>query len=239
MVEEQLHELTGYTDLVVLPEMFTTGFCTDQLHLAEDMDGNTVSTLKTWAKKYQLALAGSFIASAQGGRCFNRAFFVSPDGTLSFADKRHLFTIGGEDRYFSPGNEKLIVHYKGFNIFILVCYDIRFPVWSRNVGNEYDLLVYTANFPLRRIDEWDILLKARAVENQAYVCGVNRVGVDGYGIAYNGHSAVYDFKGKELAVASDNESNVVNTEILIEPLWEYRQKFAVWNNADGFEINVK
>lgn len=234
-IEKELETLTGKTDLVVLPEMFTTGFCTDRLELAETMDGETVQTLIRWAKAYKLAITGSFIAS-EDDKIYNRAFFVKPDGEIHTADKRHLFSVGGEDRFFSAGDKRLIVNYNGFNICVLVCYDVRFPVWSRNVNNEYDLLIYTANFPHARMDAWDALLRARAIENQAYVCGLNRVGVDGADISYSGHSVMLDFKGKKICGFDENEENLKTVEIHKEPLEKFREKYAFWKDADRFEI---
>jgi len=232
---EQISFLAGQTDLVVLPEMFTTGFCTDDLHLAETMEDDTVQSLKNWAMKYQLAITGSLIAS-ENEKIYNRAFFVFPTGEIQTADKRHLFSMGGEQNHFSAGDKRLIVNYCGFNILVLVCYDVRFPVWARNVNNEYDLLIYVANFPERRIADWDILLQARAIENQAYVCGVNRVGVDGMGIKYNGHSALFDFKANPLLTFPENTTSIQTFDLQQEPLQRYRQKFAVWRDADDFEI---
>ena len=233
--EKQLAELAGKTDLVVLPEMFTTGFCTDQLELAETMEGETVHTLQKWAQTYNLAITGSFIAN-ENDKIFNRGFFVFPDGKIETADKRHLFSIGGEDLYFSTGAKKLIINYCGFNIRLLVCYDVRFPVWARNVNNEYDLLIYVANFPKSRINNWDILLQARAVENQAYVCGVNCVGTDGLGIDYNGHSTLLDFKATPLLSFPENETSIQTYELKREPLLKFREKSAFWKDADKFEI---
>ena len=233
--EEHLKALAGQTDLVVLPEMFTTGFCTDDLHLAETMDGETMKTLREWASTYQLAITGSFIAT-EADRIFNRAFFVFPSGEISFADKRHLFSVGSENRYFSAGDHRMIVNYQGFNICVLVCYDIRFPVWARNVNNEYDLLIYVANFPEKRINDWDVLLRARAVENQAYVCGLNRVGIDGLGIGYNGHSVLLDFKATSLLSFPENQPSVQTYELTLAPLQRYREKFAVWKDADRFGL---
>jgi len=215
--------------------MFTTGFCTEKLQLAETMEGETVRTLKNWAIKFKIAITGSFIAS-ENEKIYNRAFFVFPSGKIETADKRHLFTLGGEHEHFSAGDKRLIVNYEGFNILVLVCYDVRFPVWSRNVNNEYDLLIYVANFPQRRIIDWDILLQARAIENQAYVCGVNRVGLDGLGIDYDGHSALLDFKAKPLLKFFEDKSSIQTAEIKIEPLEQYRLKFAVSLDADQFEI---
>jgi len=233
---EQLVALAGKTDLVVLPEMFTTGFCTDDLHLAEPTEGDTILKLKFWANKFAFAIAGSFIASEEG-KVYNLSFFVYPDGNVVTAGKRHLFSMGGEQNHFSAGDKRLIVNYCGFNICLLVCYDVRFPVWARNVNNEYDLLIYVANFPERRINDWDILLRARAIENQTYVCGVNRVGVDGLGIAYNGHSALLDFNANSLLTfLPENETSIQTAELAPEPLQRYRRKFAVWRDADRFEL---
>ena len=232
---EQLALLAGQTDLVVLPEMFTTGFCTDDLHLAEPMTGETIQKLKSWANKFAFAIAGSFIASEEG-KVYNLSFFVYPDGSVESAGKRHLFSMGGEQNHFSAGDKRLIVNYCGFNICLLVCYDVRFPVWARNVNNEYDLLIYVANFPERRINDWDILLQARAVENQTYVCGVNRVGVDGLGIAYNGHTTLLDCKANSLLTFPENETAIQTAELALEPLQRYRQKFAVWRDADEFDV---
>lgn len=234
-VEDQLILLAGKTDLVVLPELFTTGFCTDKLNLAETMQGETVHTLQNWATKYKLAITGSFMA-LENEKIYNRAFFVFPSGKTETADKRHLFSLGREPEHFSAGDKRLIVNYCGFNILVMVCYDVRFPVWNRNVNNEYDLAIYVANFPQRRIIDWDILLQARAIENQAYVCGVNRVGIDGQGIDYDGHSALLDFKAAPLLHFLENKSSVQTAEITMEPLQRYRQKFAVWQDADAFEL---
>ena len=234
-VSEQIALLAGHTDLVVLPEMFTTGFCIDDLHLAETMEGKTIQKLRKLAIKNKLAITGSFIAT-ENKRNYNRAFFVFPSGDVETADKRHLFSIGDEQKYFSAGDKRLLVNYFGFNICVLVCYDIRFPVWARNVNNEYDLLIYVANFPKNRISNWDILLKARAIENQAYVCGVNRIGVDGLGIEYNGHSALLDYKAATLLDFPENKTGIQTAEIMIEPMEHNRKRFPVWLDADEFEI---
>jgi len=233
--EFRLRDLAEKTDLVVLPEMFTTGFCTSRLDLAETMQGETVQCLKKWATEYRLALAGSFIAT-ENGKYYNRAFFVFPTGEIEIADKRHLFSMGGENVLFSAGDKRLIVKYKDFNICILICYDLRFPVWSRNVNNEYDLLIYTANWPESRINVWNTLLAARAIENQTYVCGVNRVGKDGENISYNGSSKLMDAKGQELFSSPLNKSSVDTIELSLEELNNFRMKFPVWKDTDRFEL---
>ena len=233
---EQLATLAGRTDLVVLPEMFTTGFCVGNLELAETMDGETVQSLRKWAAEYQLAITGSFIAT-ENGKFYNRAFFVFPSGEIQTADKRHLFSMGGEQNHFSAGDKRLMVNYCGFNICVLVCYDVRFPVWSRNVNNAYDLLIYVANFPQRRISDWDYLLKARAIENQTYLCGLNRVGVDGLGIQYSGHSVLLDYKANPIVDFLENESVTKTVDLDIASLQHYRDKFSVWRDADAFKLS--
>lgn len=234
-IERKLSELSGKTDVAVLPEMFSTGFCTDRPELAETMNDETVSMLRAWSIQYNLAIVGSFIAT-ENGKIFNRAFIATPDGEIKTADKRHLFSMGKEDAFFASGDKKLMVKYLDFTILVLVCYDIRFPVWSRNVNNEYDVLVYVANFPVARIRAWDALLKARAIENQAYVCGVNRVGVDGMGLKYSGHSVLLDAKGEPVLTFEENENAIQTAEISRAELNTFREKFAVWRDADAFEI---
>jgi len=233
--ESRIALLEGLTDLVVLPEMFTTGFCTESPELAESMDGHTFECLKSWAQKYKLAICGSFIAT-ENSKFYNRSFFVKPSGEFAYADKRHLFSMGGEDRFFTAGSGDLLVNYCGFSIRLLVCYDVRFPVWARNVDNAYDLLIYVANFPTRRINDWDVLLKARAIENQTFVCGLNITGQDANGIDYNGHSVLLDFHGNELIRFNEREENTKTFELTKELLEKYRSKFPVWKDADRFEI---
>lgn len=235
LIQTKLEKIAGQTDLVVLPEMFSTGFCTERPDLAEDMSGQTVHQLKKWATEFNLALTGSFIAT-ENSKTFNRSFFVYPDGRIETADKRHLFSVGGEHNHFTAGNNKLLVNYKGFNIQILICYDLRFPVWARNVDNAYDLLIFVANFPASRINNWDVLLQARAIENQSYVCGVNRIGIDNLGINYNGHSVLLDYLAKPILSCSENVSSVQTAEITIEPLQRFRAKSPFWKDADKFEI---
>lgn len=228
----KIASLAGKTDLVILPEMFTTGFCIDRPYLAEEMDGETMSTLRKWAAEFNLAITGSVIIS-ENNHLFNRAFFVYPDGKIETADKKHLFSVGKETDFFEAGEKRMVVNYYGFNICVLICYDIRFPVWSRNFDLAYDLLIYVANFPAKRIDDWDILLRARAIENQSFVCGVNRVGEDGAGITYNGHSQLLDYHACELVTFPENESGIAGCELQKESLDNYRKKFPVWRDADN------
>lgn len=236
---EQTHQyirrLEGVSDLAVLPEMFSTGFTMNSRQLAEPTDGETITTLKRWAARYNVAINGSYIAREKED-CYNRAFFLTPEGESYFYDKRHLFRMGDEPLHFSAGCEKPIVSYRGWNICMLICYDLRFPVWSRNAGNLYDLLLYPANWPASRRLVWDTLLPARALENMSYVCGVNRTGTDGNGLRYDGGSILYSPKGKAMASFPADEQGVVTTEIDLTSLHELRRKFPAWKDADRFSI---
>jgi predicted amidohydrolase len=193
-----LESLEGKCDLAVLPEMFTTGFSMNVPELAETNAGDTVRSLQAWAKELDFAIAGSFLAKNADGQLFNRGFFVTPNGETIFSDKRHLFRMGGEDQVFSSTDSYPIISYQGWNIRLTVCYDLRFPVWMRNKENEYDLLLCVANWPASRAKVWDTLLKARAIENQCYVCGVNRIGTDVTGLAHQGDSMIIDYKGEPI-----------------------------------------
>lgn len=235
---ELVRRVHGRSDLVILPETFTTGFAIHQAErLAEPMDGPTLEAVRHWASKYEIAVAGSFIAE-EAGHLYNRAFFVTPEGEASFYDKRHLFRMAGEDKHFSPGDKRLIVEYKGWHICLQVCYDLRFPVWSRNQGNAYDLLIYVANWPEPRRKAWKALLRARAIENMAYVCGVNRVGIDGNGVYFRGDSLVFDPKGKKMADAGKREEVTRTCTLSRSALEEFREKFPAWMDADTFDIHV-
>lgn len=232
---ELLRRVSGRTDLAVLPETFSTGFSMNVEALADPMDGTTVATIKGWAERYKMAVAGSFIAREEG-KYYNRAFFVTPDGEASYYDKRHLFRMAGEDRHFSAGDKPLVVRYKDWNICLQVCYDLRFPVWSRNVNNAYDLLIYVANWPEARKKAWKVLLQARAIENMAYVCGVNRVGVDGKGFAFRGDSMIYDARGKKLADAGKRDETTRTCALSKTDLEAFRTKFPAWKDADAFQL---
>ena len=235
MLREKLHALRGTTEIVVLPEMFSTGFTMKSRELAEPVSGITVSILKELAADFQLALCGSFICSERSNY-YNRAFFITPEGEEFYYDKRHLFRMGNEAEYFSSGNNKLIISYRGWNICLLVCYDLRFPVWSRNVNNEYDLLIYVASWPQARRLAWDTLLCARALENMCYVCGVNRIGVDGNKLIYNGGSVVFSAKGEVLASVPDGEEGIETVSLSLISLQQLRDKFPVWKDADAFRL---
>lgn len=235
MLREKLHALRGTTEIVVLPEMFSTGFTMKSRELAEPVSGITVRILKELAADFQLALCGSFICSERSNY-YNRAFFITPEGEEFYYDKRHLFRMGNEAEYFSAGNNKLIISYRGWNICLLVCYDLRFPVWSRNVNNEYDLLIYMASWLQARRLAWDTLLCARALENMCYVCGVNRIGVDGNKLIYNGGSVVFSAKGEVLASVPDGEEGIETVSLSLISLQQLRDKFPVWKDADAFRL---
>lgn len=235
MLREKLHALRGTTEIVVLPEMFSTGFTMKSRELAEPVSGITVRILKELAADFQLALCGSFICSERSNY-YNRAFFITPKGEEFYYDKRHLFRMGNEAEHFSAGNNKLIISYRGWNICLLVCYDLRFPVWSRNVNNEYDLLIYMASWPQARRLAWDTLLCARALENMCYVCGVNRIGVDGNKLIYNGGSVVFSAKGEVLASVPDGEEGIETFSLSLISLQQLRDKFPVWKDADAFRL---
>lgn len=233
-----LKNLSGKTDLAVLPEMFSTGFSMQISHLAETNEGITVQSINSWAKEYDFAVCGSFLAKDDFGRIFNRAFFITPEGNEWFNDKRHLFRMGSEDKQFTAGDRIVIIPYKGWNFRIIICYDLRFPVWARNQKNEYDVLICTANWPAVRSKVWQTLLIARALENQCYVCGVNRIGEDGLSVEHQGDSALIDFKGNNVSETVQNEESVVTGIINKDLLEKFREKFPVWKDADDFELKL-
>lgn len=241
-LRKKLETLCGATEIVVLPETFSTGFSMNTRHLAEPISGETITTLRQWAAEYKLAIAGSYIAcdeeppTLQLPCYYNRAFFLTPEGDTHFYDKRHLFRMGNETEHFTAGDRRLLLSYKGWNILLLVCYDLRFPVWSRNVNNEYDLLIYVANWPATRQKVWDILVPARALENTSYVCGVNRIGTDNNKLLHSGGSVIYSPKGELLASIPNNEEGISTAELHLSSLQEFRTKFPVWKDADSFKI---
>lgn len=236
--------LKGKSDLLVLPEMCANGFGSQATKVAQYNDGLTISSLRAMAIENDIAIVGSFIAkedvegeAGQKSLYFNRGFFIYPDGKSIFFDKRHLFRVGVEGKDYQAGNmEPCVVHYKGWNIRLIICYDLRFPVWCRNVNLAYDLLICAANWPESRIQSWTNMLEARATENQAYACGVNRIGDDGLDLHYNGASAVYSAIGEELGRCQDNQEEVLTLELDLDRLRHQRERFPSWKDADIFEI---
>ncbi len=229
-------ELKGQTDLVILPEMFTTGFTMEPELLAEPHGGDTAQWLNKQAKELDAAIVGSVVTQTDAG-FHNRLLFTTPEGEQSFYDKRHLFRMGCEHNHYQQGTERLVLNYRGWRIMPQICYDLRFPVFCRN-RNEYDLLLYVANWPAPRRNAWRTLLQARAIENQVFVAGVNRVGTDGTGLEYSGDSLLVDFKG-ELQIDGDEGEAFVKTETLnAQELLAFREKFPAWMDADEFELRL-
>ncbi len=236
MFSKKLANLAGLTDVVVLPEMFTTGFSMDAPRLAEPMNGRTMDWLASQARLTGAVVTGSFIAQ-EGIRYFNRLVWMRPDGSFEMYDKRHLFSPAAEHETYTAGQQKLVTEWLGWKICPLICYDLRFPVWSRNVEG-YDLLLYVANWPERRSHHWRHLLMARAIENQAYVAGVNRCGTDGTGLYYAGGTAVVDYSGKVLHQVTDTE-DVFTMSISLEMLRNYRGSLQFLADRDEFEIFIR
>jgi omega-amidase len=230
---EKLAALPEASDVVVLPEMFTTGFSMNAKALAEPMEGPTLDWMKEQAARLNAAVCGSVIIS-EHGHFFNRLLWVQPDGSVQEYDKRHLFTLAGEDQHYQAGDGHLLVEWRGWRIMPLICYDLRFPVWSRNVRG-YDLLIYVANWPEARSYAWQSLLTARAIENQSYTLGINIVGQDGKGIAYSGDSVAHDYAGEVLYRVSHTE-DVFTVELSKEAQEEFRTKFAFLQDRDNFEL---
>jgi len=230
---QKINTITEDVDLIVLPEMFTTGFTMNPAAVAETMDGQTVAWMQQIAVNRGCVLTGSIVVE-QGGKYYNRLLFALPTGQIKTYDKRHLFSFAGEDRHYTAGTEKLIIEYKGWKICPLVCYDLRFPVFSRNTEG-YDVLLYIANWPQVRTFAWDALLKARAIENLSYTVGVNRLGQDANGHNYVGHSQVLDPLGAYVLEPQVNDG-VFIVELNKEALVQTRAKFAFLNDKDWFEI---
>lgn len=230
---EKIKSITKEVDLIVLPEMFTSGFTMNPEKVAEPMGGKTIKWLCDIAREVHTAITGSLVIEEKGNY-FNRLVFVSPTGTIKQYDKRHTFTLAGEDKVYAAGHKKLIVNYKGWKICLLICYDLRFPVWARNT-EDYHLLVYVANWPEVRIDAWNTLLKARAIENMTYCVGVNRTGMDGLKFSYPGQSAVYNYLGKKLTTFASEESIQI-ISLNREDLIKTRQKLQFLSDRDHFTI---
>lgn len=236
MFSEKISEIGAENDLIILPEMFSTGFSMNAENLAEETHGKTLSWMQDHAKSLDAAITGSVIIQ-EDTNYYNRLFFVFPDGNYKIYDKRHTFTLAKEDLTYTAGTERLIVVYKGWKICPLVCYDLRFPVWARNT-EDYDLLLYVANWPEKRVNAWDALLKARAIENMSYCIGLNRTGEDGDGYVYNGHSAAYDMLGKELTPLNRSEEFTAEITIDKNDLQEIREKLKFLQDRDKFSLNL-
>ena len=234
VIETYLERLKQPIDMVLLPELFTSGFTMNPHSIAENMKGPTILWMQKWAKRINSAIGGS-IAIKEGSAFYNRFVIVAPSGKLFFYDKRHTFTLAGENKVYEKGSNNGLFKYKGWTFCMRICYDLRFPVWSRNTQN-YDVLVYVANWPKPRIHAWDSLLKARAIENLSYVVGVNRVGSDENKKNYNGHSAVFDPNGCQISPKNISGERMIRAELDFQYLQDQRKKFPFLEDQDCFEI---
>lgn len=230
---DMMDRLKDKTDIILLPEMFTTGFSMSPESIAEPMDGTSVLWMREQAAKRDAMLTGSIIIE-DNGKFFNRMLFCFPDGKVEHYDKRHLFSYAGENAHYNPGSERKLIEFKGWRILGLVCYDLRFPVWSRNT-DDYDLILIVANWPKARVHAWNTLLAARAIENQSYVAAVNRIGTDKNGLEYTGQSGIYDYLGQCL-YCSGPDPEAVALEISMQPKHEFRQEYNFLADRDRFKV---
>lgn len=239
MLEKKIFSISEKTEIVILPEMFSTGFSMDAAKLAETMEGETVQWMMRIAAEKKIILTGSVIIQGEPGKFYNRLLWVLPNGQYGVYDKRHLFAYAEEDKHYESGGKRLIASVKGWKINLLICYDLRFPVWARQQINEepeYDVLIYVANWPERRAEAWRSLLKARAIENQCYVIGVNRVGKDGKNILYAGESMVIDPLG-EILYSKKDEEDIFTIALDADHLKQVRERFPFWKDADPFHLS--
>lgn len=235
-LEMRLRDIQGKADIAVVPEMFSTGFCTDRMDLAEPWGGETCQALQRMADTYDIAIMGSLIIREEDG-LRNRGFLFAPHVTPRYIDKRHLYKHGGEAMLFKPGDQREVWEYKGAKIRLAVCYDLRFPVWLRqDPADMYDILVCVACWPKVRVQYWDAMLPARAAENQALVVGVNMVGTDGTGEVYNGHSAAYNTWLQDVALFNEGEEGTRIVDLSVETVRHYRSASPLWQDADDFEV---
>lgn len=233
-LNEKFISISQNVDMIVLPEMFSTGFTMNAKTVAETMDGKTVSWMKKKALKTHAAIVGSLVIS-EDNKFYNRLLFVEPSGDIHIYDKRHTFTLSGEDKIYASGTKKTVIDYKGWKICPQVCYDLRFPVWTRNIEN-YDVLLFVANWPKPRIIAWNSLLKARAIENMSYCLGVNRVGLDDAQNEYCGHSAAYDVLGNEMTAFKSNREQIEVVTLEKNHINFYRNKLKFLNDRDAFTL---
>ena len=231
---ERLISKISQADIILLPEMFNTAFCPKSNYLAEKMDGKTINWMQEISKQKNCAIAGTLMIT-ENEKVFNRLVWISAIGEIHTYDKYHLFSLIKEERYISKGQGRLIIEEQGWKICPLICYDLRFPVFSRN-NVDYDILIYLANWPVKRIDAWDTLLKARSIENQCYAIGVNRLGEDGNGALFNGHSKVFDSFGKEMLSATDNTQEVLQISLSLDDLKLKRRQMNFLQDRDDFTL---
>ncbi len=236
MFREKVLSVRERIDMFLFPEMFTTGFSMEPERLYEEKEGPTSRFLRELAREAGAAIGGSYIVREEG-HFFNRFLWVNPEGEEHTYDKRHLFQMGGEDRHYTPGKKRVTFQWRGVRIRPFICYDLRFPVWIRT-RNDADLLLFVANWPAARSSVWTTLLKARALENQVYVAGVNRTGTDGRDISYNGHSLILSPRGGTLASLPPGEEGILVATLDLDELEEFRKKFPVHLDADDFELKL-
>ncbi|MFO8086909.1 MAG: amidohydrolase [Bacteroidales bacterium] len=239
ILESKIEALSGKTNIVLLPEMFDTGFTMNPEKLSEPDHARTLDWMQTTARRYGVVLCGSTVAKSQQ-HFYNRLFWVDEKGQATYYNKRHLFRMGEEPRHYTAGQEKIIIQYQGWNILPLICYDLRFPLWSanglRNKKPAYDMLLYVANWPAARSHVWKALLQARALENQAYCIGVNRVGIDGYGLSYSGDSMAFDAKGNTATRSTPYLEHMATFIAKANELKNFREKFPVFKDWNNFEV---
>lgn len=234
--KSKIEAIVEPVNLIVLPEMFTSGFNMNAQEVAETMQGETVTWMQNLAKQKQAAIVGS-IAILENSKYYNRLLFIKSNGEIIQYNKRHSFSLAGEDKVYTAGTKKVIIEYKGWTICPQICYDLRFPVWSRNTEN-YDVLLYVANWPKPRITAWDALLKARAIENMSYCIGVNRVGLDANNYEYPGHSAVYDILGKKLTSENSNRETIEIVTLNKSHIEKNRRYLGFLKDKDTFNLTV-
>lgn len=234
-ISKLISPLKNQTDLIVLPEMFSSGFMMENKNMISPKAAMTLDWMKNQAEELNATLLGSIIAE-EDGNYFNRLYCVDSEKIICSYDKRHLFRMGEEQKHFSNGADRVVFNLGKWRIRPLVCYDLRFPVWSRN-QNDYDVLLYVANWPEARRDVWNTLLKARAIENQSFVLGVNRIGSDGLGLSYSGDSSVFDAKGKLVGKCTDHTEEIITLKLNLDELNDFRRKFPLHLDADSFQIS--
>ena len=247
-ISQQIKSLDGHTDLIVLPEMWATGFTMQPKRIALDWDDcwkdnpkkwpAPMQAMLRWSQEKDAAVVGSLSCKIMAdARFVNRCFFISPSNQIEWYDKRHLFGFAGEDQVYSQGDQSKTIHWRGWRLNLQICYDLRFPVFSRNKASDpYDVIVYVANWPEVRISAWQVLLQARSIENQCYTIGVNRIGTDGNRVKYNGQSAVLHPKGQAIASSVENETAWIQATLSADELTIFRSKFPVLQDADAFEL---
>jgi len=238
MFGEKIHSLGDAGDLIILPEMFSTGFSMNAVPLAEEMNGRTMEWMHKMAFQKKCTITGSIIVH-EDGQYFNRLIWMTPNGSYNHYDKRHLFRLANEDKTYAGGNQQWVMILNDWKVFPLICYDLRFPVWSRRHSRfDYDLLIYVANWPERRSHAWKQLLIARAIENQSYVAGLNRTGKDGNDVEYSGDSAVIDFKGEQILRFRTHEEGIESVILSKKALIDFRKSFPFEDDSDKFELKL-